>query len=350
MAPTRPRQDLRMGNSLLEEREDGVSSLKTATPLQYAAFLHKHLKNGGVISHIYDYPFERAGIKIATQSVSIPKGCGTKAINVIVPDGMTINRVGDGNNDHGDSYNMKDGSVSGSWTPIYPDVVQIMIDRGWYPFKKSDFDSHADEEDVNNLTNGNAHFGDMPEAELTESKPPKPLKAISPRSKAWLTRSNAPAEELKLTKTEWEQRERFIRQLRAERDSDTIEADIETMDNKQLLVKLFNTRTKVPEKMLNLVPYETLKAQFNKTIDLRENGPILIVAGMGSVGSFIASAALSYGFSSYLPILIGTLISVAIPILAFEGAKSEEKKNAEIGQETLKMLKAVPSRRLLPEG
>ncbi len=147
-----PTRDFRAENSSLEE---GVRSLETATLLQYVGFLCKHLEKGGKISHTYDYPFGRSYIKMATQSASIPKGCGANAINVIVPDGMEIQRVGDC--DHGNSYNMAEGSVSGAWTPIYPDIAETMINMGWH-FKKSEFGPNADEKAVNDLTNGHANF------------------------------------------------------------------------------------------------------------------------------------------------------------------------------------------------
>jgi hypothetical protein len=123
----------------LSTRLGGISkALRQASPREYAEFLTRYLSGGGKITHCYPYDFQRcAGFWIATENCSIPSGCGSYAINVIVPEGVVVTRYLDRSRgcwDHGHSYNMIDGSVFsewGPWVPLYPDVARLMEEAGW---------------------------------------------------------------------------------------------------------------------------------------------------------------------------------------------------------------------------
>lgn len=106
-----------------------VSLLDDATPEQYADFMIVHLENGGKISGLSDG--NSSGFKIANKSMAIPKAFGGKALNVIAPYGVTITRVPENGYDHGNTYNMTDGSVSdASNVKLFYDTAQIMMDKG----------------------------------------------------------------------------------------------------------------------------------------------------------------------------------------------------------------------------
>lgn len=96
-----------------------------ATPIQYARWLQGYLAKGGRITHKYDFDFPTDGFFIAKQDCEAPSLYGVHAINIIVPEGITVkadySQIG-----HCKIYYMKDFSYKGGVVGMYPDIEKIV--------------------------------------------------------------------------------------------------------------------------------------------------------------------------------------------------------------------------------
>ncbi len=182
--------------------------------------------------------------------------------------------------------------------------------------------------------------------EYRQNESSQDLVPVSRRPSGKLAKPAAPAE-LMLTESEWLLRAELKKQLKNLNLSDWQISEIDKMDNKQLLVKIFNARTKIPEKILNLIPQETLKTQFSKTKEAMSTGDLIACnIGISSV-SLMMTGILSISMSSSIPLILG-IIGASVGCTALtKDEKNIKKKNHETGQETVKLLEEGPKRRLL---
>lgn len=88
-----------------------------ATAADYAVWLALHLKQGGRITHFYDYPMNRAGMLTALQPFSLAGECGAEAHSILVPEGVAF--LG-GDLGHCNLL-MSGGSLKGHFVPVYSD-------------------------------------------------------------------------------------------------------------------------------------------------------------------------------------------------------------------------------------
>lgn len=89
--------------------------LSPATPLDYARWLAGYIRQGGELTHSYDYDLPRSFF-VATGNLHLPALYGSRAVSVIVPRGVevTFDEIG-----HNALYFMDDFRVEGSLVPLY---------------------------------------------------------------------------------------------------------------------------------------------------------------------------------------------------------------------------------------
>lgn len=95
-----------------------------ACPLdRYVRWLQRYVRNGGQITHVYDYPYDRAGFLLAVRDFRLGGECGSRARPVVVP--STVRFLG-GDLGHCNLYFEADdtGDAHGSlWVPVYSDPM-----------------------------------------------------------------------------------------------------------------------------------------------------------------------------------------------------------------------------------
>ena len=87
---------------------------------RYIEWLTAYTQAGGLITHVYDYPYERAGFLLARSDFSLGGECGSQARPVLVPAG--VRHLG-GKLGHNTLYFEASDEdqihVRGSWVPAY---------------------------------------------------------------------------------------------------------------------------------------------------------------------------------------------------------------------------------------
>lgn len=103
-------------------KQEVMPKLREARPSEYVAWLRGHLEQGGDVSHVYDYPFARAGFYVALDNIKdLPPGlCGSLSLQIIVPRGLTVEYEDLG---HCTLYFMDGFRLVGHWVPIYSDIT-----------------------------------------------------------------------------------------------------------------------------------------------------------------------------------------------------------------------------------
>jgi len=113
--------NLRKEKNIIPEKNPQLYGFKPANKKDYANWLIGYLKNGGQVSHVYDYEFP--GFFIAKKDFKLGSLYGANSIQVIIPEGIkTSNASG-----HNTYYFMDDFKTSGyGWVPIYSDIIPIV--------------------------------------------------------------------------------------------------------------------------------------------------------------------------------------------------------------------------------
>ena len=108
-------------------------------PDMYAKWLDAYMRQGGRATHIFDYPMERAGIKLLNHppELKIPEAFGARALTLVILDkeGRDLSPREDARSyGHGRVYrltNTPDGVVATtnqpSVVPVYTDVADILL-------------------------------------------------------------------------------------------------------------------------------------------------------------------------------------------------------------------------------
>ncbi len=109
-------------------RQRFLDNCRPATAADYQAWLDGYRARGGATTHDYDYPFPSGWFVLERSDVTMPPLCGSRAVHVIVPEGMRLVVQGDlyARPGHNSAYLM-DGfrTVYGGfpWVPTYRDVL-----------------------------------------------------------------------------------------------------------------------------------------------------------------------------------------------------------------------------------
>jgi hypothetical protein len=109
-----------------ELRRRFLQGCRPATAADYATWLRGYLKRGGAITHEYPYPMSRADVVVLTRSgLDLPSLYGARALEVIVPAGLTLSTPATfhGRCGHSTVYLMDGFAIVGNFVPTYPDVV-----------------------------------------------------------------------------------------------------------------------------------------------------------------------------------------------------------------------------------
>lgn len=98
---------------------NAIQLLRKATKDNYAQWLNGFVKNGGIITHNYDYNFPEDHFYIAwTDGIEIPL-FGSMSISIIVPFSINITKTEE--HSHNEIYFM-DGFKYKGTVPIYEDI------------------------------------------------------------------------------------------------------------------------------------------------------------------------------------------------------------------------------------
>ena len=102
-----------------------MNKLRKATAYDYCLFLQKR---SNTCTHFYNYDFPTRDFYVARKDLSIPPACGAYAINVIVPNGITVNKE-TWLNSHCNVFRMSDPDEENSFIPSYNNANQCDIDN-----------------------------------------------------------------------------------------------------------------------------------------------------------------------------------------------------------------------------
>lgn len=109
--------------------DDLRAHCRPARAEDYAAWLSAWVKDGGPVTHHYDYPLTRGDswLVLTTRPAGIPELHGSFAVHVIVPEdiGFTPDglprAIG-----HNQFYFVEGSRNVGGWVPLYSDVAKLL--------------------------------------------------------------------------------------------------------------------------------------------------------------------------------------------------------------------------------
>ena len=93
--------------------------MKRARIEDYTEWLRGYMENGGIPSHVYDYPMPQCSFFVASQDFELFPLYGTSSMEIIIPKG--IHFLG-GERGHTNLYFMEDFRNVGSWVPLFNDI------------------------------------------------------------------------------------------------------------------------------------------------------------------------------------------------------------------------------------
>lgn len=97
---------------------------RKATKKDYTLWLEGFLKNGGKITHTYDYPIKMEDFIVIEKDFKLFPLHGAQSIGLIIKEGVKrINGIKD-HRGHNELYFMDDYSNIGNFIPMHSDIIQ----------------------------------------------------------------------------------------------------------------------------------------------------------------------------------------------------------------------------------